>query len=82
LNTPIPNSALLPKDIPEDVEGDPNFVMDTLTEFWRREMARKVGETAIDIWNGDSANFGDLRMMIDQIINQDSATGILSMQRE
>tara|TARA_Y100000385_G_scaffold281482_1_gene334366 strand:- start:307 stop:1512 length:1206 start_codon:yes stop_codon:yes gene_type:complete len=70
------------KDIPEDVEGDPNFVMDTLTEFWRREMARKVGETAIDIWNGDSANFGDLRMMIDQIINQDSATGILSMQRE
>ena len=70
------------QDIPEDVEGDPNFVMDTLTEFWRREMARKVGETAIDIWNGDSANFGDLRMMIDQIINQDSATGILSMQRE
>ena len=70
------------KDIPEDIEGDPQFVMDTLTEFWRREMARKVGETAIDIWNGDSANFGDLRMMIDQIINQDSATGILSMQRE
>ena len=69
-------------EIPEEVEGDPNFVMDTLTEFWRREMARKVGETAIDIWNGDSANFGDLRMMIDQIINQDSATGILSMQRE
>ena len=25
------------QDIPEDVEGDPNFVMDTLTEFWRRD---------------------------------------------
>ena len=40
-------------------------------------MARKVGETAIDIWNGESTNFGDLRQMVDQIINQDSATGIL-----
>ena len=70
------------KNIPEDVDGDPQFVLDTLTEFWRREMARKVGETAIDIWNGESTNFGDLRQMVDQIINQDSATGILSMQRE
>lgn len=70
------------KSIPDKVDGDPKFVMDTLTEFWRREMARQVGETAIDIWNGESSNFGDLRQMVDQIINQDSATGILSMQRE
>jgi len=70
------------KSIPDEVDGDPKFVMDTLTEFWRREMARQVGETAIDIWNGESSNFGDLRQMVDQIINQDSVTGILSMQRE
>tara|TARA_R100001480_G_scaffold15497_1_gene24382 strand:- start:150 stop:1355 length:1206 start_codon:yes stop_codon:yes gene_type:complete len=70
------------KSVPDEVDGDPKFVMDTLTEFWRREMARQVGETAIDIWNGESSNFGDLRQMVDQIINQDSVTGILSMQRE
>ena len=40
------------------------------------------GDSPETVLGAKTSSFGDLRQMVDQIINQDSATGILSMQRE
>ena len=35
--------------------------------FWLRDRARLIGEKAIDIFTGDSEEFGELRRLIDTV---------------
>jgi|TARA_R100000664_G_scaffold34162_2_gene54513 replicative DNA helicase len=71
-NPAIPDSAR--KKIQETISqleaGNPNNVelhMDMLNNFWLRDRARIIGEKAIEIFTGDSEEFGELRRLIDAV---------------
>ena len=41
--------------------------LDLVHNFWLRDRARLIGEKAIDIFTGDSEEFGELRRLIDTV---------------
>jgi replicative DNA helicase len=41
--------------------------MDMVRNFWLRDRARQIGEKAIEIFTGESEEFGELRKMIDSV---------------
>lgn len=41
--------------------------MDMVRNFWLRDRARQIGEKAIEIFTGESEEFGELRKMIDAV---------------
>ena len=50
--------------------GNPENVdlhMDLVNSFWLRDRARQIGEKAIEIFTGDSEEFGELRRMIETV---------------
>ena len=52
-----------------DVGNADNFELhlDLVHNFWLRDRARLIGEKAIDIFTGDSEEFGELRRLIDTV---------------
>ena len=52
-----------------DVGNADNFELhlDLVHNFWLRDRARQIGEKAIDIFTGDSDEFGELRRLIDTV---------------
>ena len=50
--------------------GNPENVdlhMDIIHNFWLRDKARQIGEKAIEIFTGESEEFGELRRLIDNV---------------
>jgi len=50
--------------------GNPNNAelhLDLVNNFWLRDRARLIGEKAIDIFTGDSEEFGELRRLIESV---------------
>ena len=41
--------------------------LDLVNNFWLRDRARQIGEKAIEIFTGESEEFGELRKMIDSV---------------
>jgi len=41
--------------------------LDIVNNFWLRDRARQIGEKAIEIYTGESEEFGELRRMIDTV---------------
>ena len=52
-----------------DVGNADNFELhlDLVHNFWLRDRARQIGEKAIDIFTGDSDEFGELRRLIETV---------------
>ena len=61
--------------------GNPENIdlhMDMVRNFWLRDRARQIGEKAIEIFTGESEEFGELRKMIDSVEDGGSVTRLLT----
>ena len=51
-------------------QGNPNNMdmhLDMVRNFWLRDRARIIGEKAIEIFTGESEDFGELRSMVESV---------------